>query len=430
MVGLAVLSVRRVCRDPVAELIRSVPARRTGVRLGVLEAMLVAAAGAAFIALVTGSVGGAGRPGRADAAGPGRRRRRRPRPRLSPRRRRPAAPAARAADRRRRPAHGEPARDDPLARPRRHRRPVHHRRHGGRARRRRPQLGRPGRRGGGGRERAQPGLGRPRGGDGGGARGRPGRRPRHAGRRPRADGAGRATTVAVVPDAFRRIALWPGVDTDALAWDRLTAPTVAPLVLTGTRVAYHVEAPPFSVVHAGRAAGSRRRSHSALRVVRADGTVEHRRARHVPGRRGRRRPGGHGQLRRRAAGSRGRCPRATVVGGGHRRRAVSRAHRRRPTGGPRRQPGRGATRSAEDASSTGTFADGALELGYANNGFDKAFLTHASVPDVVPALTTPAAAPSAAGATFGGSYRRRQQPAAEIRGRITFVPGGPPSAAW
>ncbi len=58
MVGLAVLSVRRVCRDPVADLIRSVPPRRTGVRLGVLEAMLVAAAAAAFIALVTGSVQG------------------------------------------------------------------------------------------------------------------------------------------------------------------------------------------------------------------------------------------------------------------------------------------------------------------------------------------------------------------------------------
>ena len=58
MVGLTVLSVRRVCRDPVADLIRSVPPRRTGVRLGVLEAMLVAAAAAAFIALVTGSVQG------------------------------------------------------------------------------------------------------------------------------------------------------------------------------------------------------------------------------------------------------------------------------------------------------------------------------------------------------------------------------------
>ena len=58
MVLLAVLSVRRVSRDPVADLIRSVPARRVGIRLGVLEAMLVAGAAAAFIALVTGSVQG------------------------------------------------------------------------------------------------------------------------------------------------------------------------------------------------------------------------------------------------------------------------------------------------------------------------------------------------------------------------------------
>ena len=40
------------------------------------------------------------------------------------------------------------------------------------------------------------------------------------------------TTVGVVPSAFRRIALWPGVDVGSLAWNRLTAPTAPPLVLT------------------------------------------------------------------------------------------------------------------------------------------------------------------------------------------------------
>ena len=58
--------------------------------------------------------------------------------------------------------------------------------------------------------------------------------------------------------------------------------------------------------------------------------------------------------------------------------------------------------AADDVVVSGTFADTALTLRYANNGSDKAFLPHASVPDVVPALTTAAAAPSAAGATFGG----------------------------
>ena len=58
MVGLVLLSVQRVCREPVAALIRSVPPRPLGIRLGVLEGMLVAGAGAVFLALVTGSVRG------------------------------------------------------------------------------------------------------------------------------------------------------------------------------------------------------------------------------------------------------------------------------------------------------------------------------------------------------------------------------------
>ena len=53
MVGLVLLSVQRVCREPVASLIRSVPPRPVGIRLGVLEGMLVASAGAAFLALAT-----------------------------------------------------------------------------------------------------------------------------------------------------------------------------------------------------------------------------------------------------------------------------------------------------------------------------------------------------------------------------------------
>ena len=58
MVVLAVLSVRRAAEEPVAGLLRSVPARGRGVALGLLEAMVVAAALAAFLALATGSVTG------------------------------------------------------------------------------------------------------------------------------------------------------------------------------------------------------------------------------------------------------------------------------------------------------------------------------------------------------------------------------------
>ena len=41
---------------------------------------------------------------------------------------------------------------------------------------------------------------------------------------------------------------------------------------------------------------------------------------------------------------------------------------------------------------------------YDTNGADKAFLAHASRPEVVVALTTPTSTPSATAATFGGSY--------------------------
>ncbi len=79
--------------------------------------------------------------------------------------------------------------------------------------------------------------------------------------------------------------------------------------------------------------------------------------------------------------------------------------------------------------SPGAFADGALTLRYANNGADKAFLPHASVPDIVPALTTPAAAPSAAGATFAGSYVDGTPVLLSAGGSVPFVPGGPASAS-
>ena len=273
MVVLAVLSVRRVSRDPVADLIRSVPARRTGIRLGVLEAMLVAGAAAAFIALVTGSVQGPvgqlaptllalavgvvaarvlayllGIGGRRLLQGG-----------------RPTAGAALLTSSRRGTTRWLVpvvtvalsiivVSADALA---------------------------VGARNWAGRAAAEVGAASVlnlnsvdlvavsaavRAVDPGGEHVTP-----VAVVSP--TGQGGSTTVAVVPDAFRRISLWPGVSVSSLAWDKLTAPTVPPLVLTGTRVAYHIEAPAFSVV-----TPAVRQAPTALalafRVVRADGTVD------------------------------------------------------------------------------------------------------------------------------------------------------------
>lgn len=58
MGALTVLSVRRVCGEPVAALLRSVPPRVRGITLGILEAMVLAASVSAFVALATHSVSG------------------------------------------------------------------------------------------------------------------------------------------------------------------------------------------------------------------------------------------------------------------------------------------------------------------------------------------------------------------------------------
>ena len=86
-------------------------------------------------------------------------------------------------------------------------------------------------------------------------------------------GQGDTTTVGVVPERLPPDRACGRESTSAsLAWDRLTAPTVPPLVLTGTRVTYHLDAPAFDVVTpAVRPAPTALAL--ALRVVRADGVA-------------------------------------------------------------------------------------------------------------------------------------------------------------
>ncbi|MEP6762236.1 MAG: ABC transporter permease, partial [Sporichthyaceae bacterium] len=55
---LTLLAVRRVTREPVETLLRRVPTRASGWSLGVLETLVVAASGTAVVAFVTGGLGG------------------------------------------------------------------------------------------------------------------------------------------------------------------------------------------------------------------------------------------------------------------------------------------------------------------------------------------------------------------------------------
>ncbi|MEP6798254.1 MAG: FtsX-like permease family protein, partial [Lapillicoccus sp.] len=272
MTGLATLSVRRVSREPVAALLRSVPPRRTGIRLGVLEAMLVAAALAAFAALVTGSVGGvvgqvaptllalavgvvAARVISYALAAGGR---------LLLRHGRPTAGVALLASSRRTTTRWlvpvvtvalsiAVVSASALA---------------------------VGARSWTGRAEAEVGAASVLTLDSvdlpAVTRALRAIDPAGAHITPvavlSATVQGGSATIGVVPDAFRRIALWPGVATSALPLDRLSAPTVPPLVVTGSRITYHVDAsalrlsPP--VLRAAPTALV-----VGLRVVRTDGTV-------------------------------------------------------------------------------------------------------------------------------------------------------------
>ncbi|MEP6648782.1 MAG: ABC transporter permease [Lapillicoccus sp.] len=427
MIGLALLSVQRVCREPVAALTRSVPPRRTNVRLGVLEAMLVAAAAAAFLALVTGTVGGpvgqvaptllalavgvvAARAMSSVLAAGGRRLLRRGRP--------TAGAALLTASRRGTTRWLVPVvtvalcivvvTTDALA---------------------------VGARNWTGRAAAEVGSASVLTVDSGdlsavneavravdptGAHVTPVAVLEPSGQR-------EGTTVGVVPDSFRRIALWPGVDVGAIAWDRLTAPTVPPLTLTGTRVAYHVEAAAFSVVQPA----IRRPPTSlalALRVVRTDGTVDSIPLGTLPAN------GINADQEVTVSCAEG-CritgvgvlapPSTAAVTGSVNVSRLSVDGRSLDIGGATSWR----DTSTDDSVVTGMFLASALRLDYALTGSDQAFLTHASVPDVVPALTTPAAAPSAPGATFAGSYVDGSALVLRSAGGVTFVPGGPPSAS-
>lgn len=435
MTGLTALSVRRVSREPVAALLRSVPPRRSGFRLGVLEAMLVAAALAAFFALVTGSVGGA--VGQiaptllalavgvvaarvlASALAVG--------GRMLLRRGRPAAGVALLTSSRRTTTRWlvpvvtvalaiAVVSADVLA---------------------------VGARSWSGRADAEVGAASVLTLDSvdlptvttalheidpTGAHVTP-----VAVLSPTQDGG--TTTIGVVPDAFRRIARWPGVTASSVPLERLTAPTVPPLVVTGSRIAYHVDASALRLTPPVLRAAPDALV-VGLRVVRADGTVASLglgalpadgvtadQVATVPCADGCRLTGIGVLTPRGSASVTGRLTltRLTVDG-----RPVDLG----AAGSWRDTSANGASvRGTFAGSFTGSPADGSLRIDYATNGFDSSFLAHASVPDVVPALTTRAASPSSSGTTFAGSYVDGSSLLLSSRGQVTFVPGGPASAS-
>lgn len=435
MLALAVVSVRRVCREPVAALLRSVPPRRGSARLGVLEAMLVAAAAAAFVALVTGSVGGAvgqiaptllalavgviaARLLAALLAAGGRRLLHAGHP--------TSGAALLTASRRGTTRWLVPVvtialcivvvTADSLAVGARN-----------------------------WTERAAAEVGAAtvltldsadlsavtqavRSADPTGAHVTP-----VAILHPAAQDA--TTTIGVVPTGFRHIALWPGIDSATLPWDKLTAPTTPALVATGSQISYHVVVPAVKVV--GPAIRPAPTSLAlALRVVRPDGSLESVPLGTIPatGIEADQTVGVSCAEGCRINGIGILAPSgAAAVSGTVTLTRLAMDGRPLDLGGATswRAPAvvpAGSTPSG-GAEVTAAFADGSITLSFDNNGADKAFLAHASVPDVVAALTTPVSTPSASAATFGGSYVDGSALLLGSVGRVAFVPGGPAAAS-
>ena len=427
MVGLVLLSVQRVCREPVASLIRSVPPRPVGIRLGVLEGMLVASAGAAFLALATGSVRGpvglvaptllalavgviASRVLPSLLAFGGRRLLRSGRP--------ASGAALLSASRRGTTRWLVPVvtvalcitvvTTDALA--------VGARNRDGRA-------------------AAEVGAASVfeldsvdlaevvtavRAVDPGGAHLTPvvAVTPSEA---------GRPTTLGVVPGEFRRIALWPGVDIDALPWDRLTASPVPPLVVQGTAVSYHVQATGFRPVGSLRQAAPTALA-IGLRVVRGDGRVESMSLGLIP-------EGGVDADQTvpldcadgcRIAGLGIIAPPSTAPVAG-----TLTLSKLAVGGAAVDLGGSGAWRdvSTSDSAASAVFRGDGVTISYSNGPSSTIFVNHGSVPGVVPALTTAAARPSAQGATFAGSFVDGSPLLMRSEGGVAFAPGGPTSTA-
>ncbi len=427
IVGLTVLSVRRVCREPVSALLRSVPPREQAARLGVREAMVVAGAGAGFLAVATGTVGGPVGQGApvllavavgivasrvlSSSLGAGGRR-------LLLLGWPTAGTALLSASRRGTIRWLVPivtvalsiavVTADVLA---------------------------VGARNWAGRAAAEVGAttvlrldtvdlaaatSAVRAVDPGGDHVTP-----VAVISPTAPGA--TATVGVVPSAFRRIALWPGVRTEALAWDRLTAPTTPPLPLDGSRLTFHVTASQYQVVPpVVRSVPTA--LVLGLRVVHEDGTVEPLPLATIP-------RDGVTADQVATVGCADGC-RLTGIGvltprGTAQVTGTVTLSRLTVDG---RAVDLGAGAAWRDTSSAagdvaGRPAQNGVLITYTNNGFDNAFLDHASLPGIVPALTTHAATPSAVGATFAGSYVDGGSLTQRSAGAVPFVPGGPASAS-
>lgn len=238
-------------------------------------------------------------------------------------------------------------------------------------------------------------------------------------------------TVGVDPGGFRSIALWPGIQASALPWDRLTGPPMPPLVLTGTRLTYHATMPPVSSSGVDPTAVTSALG-LALQIVRPDGALD---VVSIGTLRTKGQDGTDAQDGERSAAV--PCDLGCqVVGIGLTAPLGAAPVRGEVTiselacdGVPFTLGASADWRGPPEAEVSGTVTGQSVTIDFANSGLAGVFLRHASLPEVLPALTTTSAASSDPRATIGGNLIDGSDQLLRGVGSVPYLPGAPPRAA-
>jgi putative ABC transport system permease protein len=230
-----------------------------------------------------------------------------------------------------------------------------------------------------------------------------------------------AATLAVLPDSFQRIALFPGGEPTTAQWDRLRAPDTAPIELTGSEVTVDVVG---STLESKRVDGAPVEVTVGVDLVDAAGQRVHEALGRLSG------PTGHQRLTRavdcadgcKLVGIRiGTLPGATITGSATLRRLTAQPSGDRvPIGSPEQW------RAFEDEQGNAIEATGgsgdALTVRVEGQGTALLTLEHEWIPAVVPALVAGALPPDSSGSSFTLAGLDGEAQDAERVGSLDRVP--------
>ncbi|MBA2952463.1 FtsX-like permease family protein [Nocardioides sp. MAH-18] len=239
-------------------------------------------------------------------------------------------------------------------------------------------------------------------------------------------GDGASGTLAVVPEAFTDIALFPGGAPDASVWSRLAAPDVEPIVLTGDALSVDLT---DSTLRSVRADGTPTPVTVGFDLVHASGQTLHMELGELP-------VGARSATLGRTVSCTAGCILTgiwfkTFPAAGMKGRVTFSHLVAEPSGaavplGPADQwAPYSATASGSMEPSSTTPDDLTIEL--RNGGVAEITLNHAWVPTLVPALASGALPPGSSGNEFGMTGIDGEVQDAAAVGTLDAVPGSPPN---